>query len=141
MTGPVHFEALEPGQEVVRLVKPAITRDQLARYAGASGDFTAFHLDSQVARSVGLDGVIAHGMLLMGMIAEAVTGWLPNRYLKRLEFRFRGMTYPGDIITIVGRVTETRIEGTSGLVRCSIEAVDQKGETKGDGGFEAGLPL
>lgn len=49
-----------------------ISRDTLVRYAGASGDFNAIHYNDAVATSVGLDGVIAHGMLTMGTAISAV---------------------------------------------------------------------
>ncbi|MBW1711883.1 MAG: MaoC family dehydratase N-terminal domain-containing protein [Deltaproteobacteria bacterium] len=135
------FETIEPGQEVVRHVKPPITRVQLVKYAGASGDFTAFHLDHQEARAAGLDGVIAHGMMIMGFLTEAVTTWLPKKFLKRIKVRFKGMTQPGDVITIVCRVKDKRLEGQSGMITCSIEAVDQAGQVKTEGTFEANLSL
>jgi acyl dehydratase len=52
-----------------------ITRADLVRYAGASGDFNPIHWSDRVATQVGLPGVIAHGMLTMGLAARAVTAW------------------------------------------------------------------
>jgi len=51
-------------------------RADLVRYAAASGDDNLIHLDDTYARGVGLPGVIAHGMLVMGMAARVVTRWL-----------------------------------------------------------------
>jgi acyl dehydratase len=53
----------------------SITRDSLVRYAGASGDFTAIHYRDDVAASVGLPGVLAHGMLTMGFAVQPVVDW------------------------------------------------------------------
>lgn len=53
-----------------------ITRADLVRYAGASGDFNPIHWSDRVARSVGLPGVIAHGMLTMALAGRAVTTWV-----------------------------------------------------------------
>ena len=50
-----------------------VTRDDLVRYARASGDFNPIHQDEDVARSVGLPGVIAHGMFTMAIAARAVS--------------------------------------------------------------------
>jgi acyl dehydratase len=61
-------EALEP--QTFR-----VTRADLIRYAGASGDFNPIHWSDRVATGVGLPGVIAHGMLTMALAARAVTGW------------------------------------------------------------------
>jgi acyl dehydratase len=52
-----------------------ITRADLVRYAGASGDFNPIHWNDRVATSVGLPGVIAHGMFTMALAARAVTSW------------------------------------------------------------------
>jgi acyl dehydratase len=52
-----------------------VTRADLVRYAGASGDFNPIHWNERVATQVGLPGVIAHGMLTMGLAARAVTAW------------------------------------------------------------------
>jgi acyl dehydratase len=52
-----------------------VTRADLVRYAGASGDLNPIHWSDRVATGVGLPGVIAHGMLTMGLAARAVTAW------------------------------------------------------------------
>ncbi len=53
-----------------------ITRDTLVRYAGASGDFNAIHYRDDIATEVGLPGVLAHGMLTMGLAAQPVVDWI-----------------------------------------------------------------
>jgi len=52
-----------------------VTRADLVRYAGASGDFNPIHWSDRVARQVGLPGVVAHGMYTMALAARAVTTW------------------------------------------------------------------
>ncbi|MDR1998339.1 MAG: MaoC family dehydratase N-terminal domain-containing protein [Frankiaceae bacterium] len=60
-----------------------LTRADLIRYAGASGDFNVIHWDERAARAAGLPGVIAHGMLTMGQALQAVVDWAgdPGRVL------------------------------------------------------------
>jgi acyl dehydratase len=53
-----------------------LTRDTLVRYAAASGDFNPIHYRDDVAQSVGLPGVLAHGMLTMGLAVQPVVEWL-----------------------------------------------------------------
>ena len=53
-----------------------ITRGDLIKYAGASGDFNVIHWNERVAREVGLPNVIAHGMFTMGLAIRVVTEWL-----------------------------------------------------------------
>jgi len=68
------FDALAVG-DVVAERTVALTRDSLVRYAGASGDFNPIHYRDDVAASVGLPGVLAHGMLTMGLAVQPVVDW------------------------------------------------------------------
>lgn len=71
----VNFAELEKGQEIgTRTVE--IARASLVRYAGASGDFNPIHWNERFAQSVGLSGVIAHGMLTMGTAVQLVSDWV-----------------------------------------------------------------
>lgn len=97
------------------------TREQIAAYAEASGDQNPIHLDDEFARSVGLPGVIAHGLLQMGLLAvvagEAAGG--PLR-LKRLACRFAGMVEPGDTVTFAAT--------KAGPGHLDLSATNQRGE-------------
>lgn len=53
-----------------------ITRADLVKYAGASGDFNPIHWNERIAREVELPGVIAHGMFTMGAAVQLVTDWI-----------------------------------------------------------------
>jgi acyl dehydratase len=72
-TRPVLTE-LEVGAELFSRTY-AVDRDRLVRYAGASGDFNPIHYNDRFATEVGLPGVIAHGMLTMGLGGSAVVDW------------------------------------------------------------------
>jgi acyl dehydratase len=102
-------------------VKVTFTKEQIAAYADASGDRNPIHLDDGFARSVGLPGVIAHGMLQMGIIAtvagEAAGG--PS-HLRRLSARFSGMVVPGDTVSFTAT--------PAGEGRLELAAVNQRGE-------------
>jgi acyl dehydratase len=65
-----------------------ITRGDLVRYAEASGDHNPIHQDETVARSVGLPGVIAHGMYTMALAARAVGDWFPGAEVVSLGCKF-----------------------------------------------------
>jgi acyl dehydratase len=113
--------------------KVTFTREQISAYAEASGDHNPIHLDDEFARSVGLPGVIAHGMLQMGILgtvsAQAAGG--PEK-LRRLSVRFAGMVEPGD--TVVFRAEP------SGSGNLELSAVNQRGEsvlTKASAEYEA----
>jgi acyl dehydratase len=68
------FEDVQVGDELPARSFP-ITRRDLVRYAGASGDFNVIHWNQRIATSVGLPDVIAHGMLTMATAARLVTDW------------------------------------------------------------------
>jgi acyl dehydratase len=69
------FDELTVG-DVVAERRFDLTRDSLVRYAGASGDFNPIHYRDDVAASVGLPGVLAHGMLTMGLAVQPVVDWV-----------------------------------------------------------------
>lgn len=82
------FDQLTVGDVVAeRDVK--LSRDTLVRYAGASGDFNPIHYRDDVAVSVGLPGVLAHGMLTMGVAGSVATDWLGSAgWVKDFQSRF-----------------------------------------------------
>jgi acyl dehydratase len=86
-----------------------LTRDSLVRYAGASGDFNPIHYRDDVARSVGLAGVLAHGMLTMGFAVQPVVDWIGDP-ARVLDYQVR-FTRPvpvdatdGAIVTVTAKV-------------------------------------
>lgn len=74
-------DTLPPQEYVVR-------RDDLVRYAQASGDQNPIHQDESVARAVGLPGVIAHGMYTMALAARAVAEWTGGAEVVELGCKF-----------------------------------------------------
>jgi acyl dehydratase len=97
---------VKAGDEIPELVKHPTTR-QLVQYAGAQGDFYEIHYDQDFARSVGLPGVILHGLLKAAFLGQLITGWLGDRgTLKRFEVSYRGIDQPGRPYRCRGRVTK-----------------------------------
>jgi acyl dehydratase len=120
------FERISPGQALPSLTKQ-VTVEQIRRYAEASGDRNPIHLDETFARSAGLPGVIAHGMLTMAFTNQMVTAWLGDRaLLKRLQGRFAGMVLPGDEVTCSGNVASKDSE--TRRVTINLVVTNQRGE-------------
>ncbi len=71
----ISYDDVEAGAALPTSVFP-VTRADLVRYAGASGDFNPIHWNERVAGDVGLPDVIAHGMYTMGLAGRAVTDWV-----------------------------------------------------------------
>ncbi|UOE43890.1 MaoC family dehydratase [Agromyces larvae] len=102
------FDALAVGDIVAEESFP-LTRDSLVRYAGASGDFNPIHYRDDIAKAVGLPGVLAHGMLTMGFAVQPVVDWVgdPGR-IRDYQTRF---TRPvvvdpevGAVVAVVAKV-------------------------------------
>ena len=108
-----------------------VTRADLVRYAGASGDFNPIHWSERVATSVGLPGVIAHGMFTMALAARALDSWAggPGR-IRELGCKFtKPVVVPDDdegvALQIAGTVKDVTDEGVvvSLEVTCNGEKV------------------
>src|SRR4029453_530757 len=84
-----------------------ITRPDLVRYAGASGDFNPLHYDDAFARSAGLPGVMAHGMFSAGLLGSFLVAWIEDRRVRRFKLRFRSPVWPGDMLHAPGSVIRT----------------------------------
>jgi acyl dehydratase len=101
------------------------TRDSLVRYAGASGDFNAIHYRDDVAKAVGLPGVLAHGMLTMGAAVQAVVDFLGDSG-KVIDYQVR-FTKPVLVdaakgATLVVNATVVEIDQEAKIARIDLSA-------------------
>lgn len=105
------YDSVDVGT-VLPALSLSITRTDLIKYAGASGDFNIIHWNDRVATEVGLPGVIAHGMLTMAKAANLVTSWIgdPGRIVEYTARFAKPVVVPDDehgaIIEISGRVAQ-----------------------------------
>src|SRR5689334_10473243 len=75
MTAKIAYDDVEVGTELPAQTFP-VSRADLVRYAGASGDFNPIHWNERFAVGVGLPNVIGHGMLTMALASRVVTSWV-----------------------------------------------------------------
>jgi acyl dehydratase len=134
----INIDDLTAGKQLESLVKPPITREQLAAYADASGDHNPIHLSDDAARMAGLDGVIAHGMLSMGFLGQYVSGWMNELsgkpQLGRIKVRFSDMVRPGDVLTCKGVIKKVEAGKSGTRITLDVWAENQHGKkvTGGD---------
>lgn len=121
----INIASLEVGQ-VIGTEEFHLTRDSLVRYAGASGDFNPIHYRDDFAQSVGLDGVLAHGMLTMGAAVQVAVNWVGDAG-KVIDYGVR-FTKPvfvdaqdGAVLEVTGKIGE--IDAENGEVRIDLTAV------------------
>lgn len=102
-----------------------VTRADLVRYAGASGDFNPIHWSDRVATSVGLPGVIAHGMYTMALAGRAVSSWLgPDQQIGTFGVRFaHPVVVPDDDHGVEIEITGVAAETDDGTVRLDLTAI------------------
>jgi acyl dehydratase len=125
---------LSIGEALPELPKDAITKLQLVKYAGASGDYNLIHTDDETARRVGLDGVIAHGMLSMAFLGQYLCWLTGPEAIRRLTVRFVEMVRPGDVLTCRGRVKALEQDATGQRLTLELWAENQRAQqvTTGD---------
>ena len=134
------FEDLKVGT-TLEMLKPPITRLQIAKFAGATGDFNPSHVDDDIARDIGgMGGVFAHGMIGMGFLGQLVTDYLWDRPLRMFSTRATLIVRPGDSLTCRATVSRKWVEDEDNLVEFDLQAVNKKGEVTHTGKAEAVLP-
>lgn len=124
------METLNVGDTGPDWTLPALTRTDLVRYAGASGDLNPMHHDDEIARSMGLPSVFAHGMLTAGILSTYLVRWLGVGSLRKFKVRFRERVWPGDTLTCHATVTavhEPEAGGGEALVDLDLSVLRQDG--------------
>jgi acyl dehydratase len=123
------LDTLEVG-DVVAGGSFQLTRDSLVRYAGASGDFNPIHYRDDVAESVGLPGVLAHGMLTMGLAVQPVVDWAgdPARVTDyQVRFTRPVLVDPGKgaLVTVVARLAAIDTDAATARIDLTVTFNDQ----------------
>jgi len=125
----LQYNAISTGDEAP-VVSHLLTRTDLVRYAGASGDFNPMHTDEVAAKEAGLPSVFGHGMFSMGLLGRAVTDWAGVGNLKVYGVRFTKQTWPGE--TLSTRIVVTGKEETAEgrIIIAELALLNQHGEVK-----------
>jgi len=104
-----------------------VSQEQINAYAVASGDHNPIHVDADFARSVGLPGTIAHGLLELGILAEAISVWAGgSANLRSLSCRFSKPLQPGDTIICTGTVVA--VDEHEGVATLEVRASSDRGD-------------
>jgi acyl dehydratase len=128
------YDEVQVGTELPPLTVP-VRRQDLVRYAGASGDFNIIHWNERTAKAVGLPDVIAHGMLTMALAGRVVTSWAGDPgAVASYGVRFsRPVVVPdtdeGTSLTVSGTV-EDKLDGAQVVVALTATVGDGEGASK-----------
>lgn len=133
MSGPPDWRV---GNELEERATPPVSRDQLRKYAEASGDPNPIHLSDEAAEAAGLPGVIAHGMLTVATMGLLFSPYLEHGCVKTFRSRFSGMVFLDDVLRVGGRTTG--VEETAEGRLYAFEVYARRGEdtvASGEVGF------
>lgn len=116
--------ALQLGDSLDSVVLDPVSRMDLIKYAGASGDFNPIHTIDEEAKKAGLTGIIAHGMWTMGNLSKLFSNALETGFIEDFTIRFKNMVFLNDIITLHAILKEN--DGIR--MRFSVFATNQNDE-------------
>ncbi|MED5463556.1 MAG: MaoC/PaaZ C-terminal domain-containing protein [Myxococcota bacterium] len=123
---PVLWSDVEPGKEPEPIVVGPLTRTDVVRYQGASGDMNPIHHDEPFATDAGYPAPLVVGMFPAGVLNTWATNWLGPENIRRTRVRWRAQVWPGDTLTFGGTVTNKYEE--AGEKRVDLELVCQRGD-------------
>jgi acyl dehydratase len=114
---------LQVGESLKEIQLDPVSRLDLIKYAGASGDFNPIHTIDEEAKKAGLPGIIAHGMWTMGNLAKLFTPYFEEGFVQDYSIRFKGMVFLNDVITLRATLKEV----ADNKRRFQVQAVNQNG--------------
>lgn len=101
-----------------------VSRMDLIKYSGASGDFNPIHTVDEEASKAGLPGIIAHGMWTMGNLSKLFTPYHEEGFIQDYQIRFSGMVFLNDVVTLQAEIEQT----TEAYSDFKVKAVNQNGK-------------
>jgi len=125
----VSLADLRPG-DVAPVLRHVLTRTDLVRYAGASGDYNPMHHDEVQAMAAGQPSVFGHGMFSMGLLGAALTAYVGVGAVVSFRVRFSRQTWPGEELVTSIRVAAVRDEDGRRIVELEVALVNSSGEEK-----------
>jgi acyl dehydratase len=115
---------LKVGESLPEVKLSPVSRLDLIKYAGASGDYNPIHTIDEEAKKAGLPGIIAHGMWTMGNLAKLFTPYYEEGFVQDYSVRFKSMVFLNDVVTLKATVTEKEDRA----LRFDVAAVNQDGK-------------
>lgn len=104
----MNLRAKKTGDSLESMELPPVSRLDLIKYAGASGDFNPIHTIDEAAEKAGLPGIIAHGMWTMGNLGKLFTPYVGEGFIEKFSVRFAGMVFLDDRLTLSATLKEAQ---------------------------------
>ncbi|MDX8366273.1 MaoC/PaaZ C-terminal domain-containing protein [Cytobacillus sp. IB215665] len=120
----IELAELKVGDALSNVELPPVSRLDLIKYAGASGDYNPIHTIDEEAQKAGLPGIIAHGMWTMGNLSKLFSPFLQDGFIQDYSIRFKSMVFLNDIITL--KATLTKI--CNNKMNFDVSAINQQNQ-------------
>jgi acyl dehydratase len=105
-----------------------ITRTDIVRYQGASGDLNPIHHDEPFAKSAGYPAPLAVGMFGAGILNGWAASWLGPANVRKTRIRWKEPVWPGDTLTCSGKIVKKYEDAGQRKVDVELVATKQNGE-------------
>lgn len=113
------WEEIQAGNEPKPLIFGPITKTDIVRYQGASGDMNPIHHDDDFATEAGYPAPLVVGMLPAGILNTWATNWLGPKNIRRTQIRWKAQVWPGDVLNCSGQVAKKYEE--DGIKKVDLE--------------------
>jgi len=121
------WEDIIAGAEPEAWSPDPVSRTDIVRYQGASGDINPVHHDEPFAKNAGYPAPLAVGMYPAGLMNTWATNWLGPENVRRTRIRWKKPVFPGDTLTFSGIVTKKYTDGAQRKVDLELTGVNQEG--------------
>ncbi len=118
------------GYEIPETSIGPFNQNDLVKYAKASGDFNPIHLDKEFAKTIGLDNVIVHGMLIMAHLGNNIANSNSVSFLKHFSVQFCSITRLGEKLICQGEVSKIEKNNQKKIITLKLKVLNLAGEVK-----------
>ena len=118
------------GYEIPETNIGPFNQNDLVKYAKASGDFNPIHLDKEFAKTIGLDNVIVHGMLIMAHLGNSIANSNSISFLKHFSVQFCSITRLEEKLVCRGEVSKIEKNNQKKIITLKLKVLNLTGEVK-----------
>ena len=118
------------GYEIPKTIIGPFNQNDLVKYAKASGDFNPIHLDKEFAKTIGLDNVIVHGMLIMAHLGKCIANSNSVSFLKHFSVQFCSITRLEEKLICKGKVSKIEKNNQKKIITLKLKVLNLAGEVK-----------
>ena len=118
------------GDKIPEVIIEPLQKQDLIKYAKASGDYNPIHLDKNFANNIGLDNVIVHGMLIMAHLGKSIANSMTIPYLKHFSVQFSSITTLGEKLICSGQVIKIEKDKEKKIISLNLKVLNLSNDVK-----------